>query len=76
MKKKKKQELHNQSVSQLVKLADKTQVELATLQVDLGTGRLKDTSQVKKKRHDLARIKTIMRQKQLAMPAKTEEKES
>lgn len=76
MKKKKVQELHQQSINQLAKLAAKTQSELAILQIDLGAGRLKDINQVKKKRRALARIKTIIKQKELEAPVKTGKKEA
>jgi len=65
MKKKDIQELHHKSVKELGELLKKTQKELAQLRTDLGAGKLKDVNQVKKKRHDLARVKTILREKEL-----------
>lgn len=72
MKKKQLQELHTKSIKELNELVKKAQEELVKLKVELGAGRLKDTQAMNKKRHDLARIKTILREKELLKPATTE----
>jgi large subunit ribosomal protein L29 len=43
--------------------------ELYTLRINKATGELKDTSMVKKTRHDLARVLTILRERELAAQA-------
>ena len=65
MKKKDIQALHDHSVEKLRELLIKAQAELVKLEADLGAGRVKNVHQVKTKRHDLARIKTILREKEL-----------
>lgn len=70
MKRKDIQELHNKSTQELKESMKKTQEELVKLRTDLGAGKLKDVHQIKKKRRDLARIKTIIRKKELeGLPA-------
>jgi ribosomal protein L29 len=46
-------------------LANKVLEELARLRADYGSGKLKNVHQIKTKRHDLARIKTVVRARQL-----------
>ena len=58
--------LHAKTKRELRELIKKTQEELARLKVELGAGKVKDTQAVNKKRHDLARLKTILREKELA----------
>lgn len=65
MKKKQIVELHSKLVDQLKRLIEKAEEELVKLRIDLGAGKLKDIHQVKKKRRDLARIKTILKEKEL-----------
>ena len=65
MKRKEIKELHLKTNQDLKALLRKTQEELVKIRVDLQSGKLKDTQSVNKKRHDLARIKTVLRQKEL-----------
>ena len=65
MKRKEIEELHLKTNQDLKALLRKTQEELVKIRVDLQSGKLKDTQLVNKKRHDLARIKTVLRQKEL-----------
>lgn len=65
MKKKDVQELRNKSIKELRELMRKIQEELVKLRTELGAGKLKNVHQVKLKRRDLARIKTILREKEL-----------
>lgn len=64
-KKRKIQDLSSYSIQQLRGLVVKTQAELIKLETDLGGGKLKNVHRVKKKRRDLARVKTILREKEL-----------
>jgi len=75
MKRKDIQELHGRSIKELKELMKKTQGELVQLRTDLGAGKLKNVHQIKMKRRDLARIKTIIREKELkGMPVGGQEK--
>lgn len=60
------QELHTKTIKELRDLVKKTQEELVKLRTDSGAGKLKNVHQIAMKRHDLARIKTIVREKELA----------
>lgn len=70
MKRKDIQELHNKSTKELRDLMKKIQEDLVQLRTDAGAGKLKDTNQIKAKRHDLARVKTIIREMELLRPQK------
>ncbi len=65
MKRDKIRDLHLKTVGELKKLVKKTDEDLARLRIDKGAGKLKDAQQVGKTRHDLARIKTILKAKEL-----------
>jgi ribosomal protein L29 len=65
MKAKDKQLLHTKSITQLQADLVETQKNLAELQLKLKANQLKDTTQLKKTRHQLAVLKTIIHQKQL-----------
>ena len=65
MKKKEKKELHSKTIKELEKLISKVEKELVLLKTDFGAGKLKDVCQLKKKRQDLARVKTILKSKEL-----------
>lgn len=65
MKRKEIKELHLKTNQDLKALLRKAQEELVKIRVDLQSGKLKDTQLPNKKRHDLARIKTVLRQKEL-----------
>jgi len=49
-------------ISELKKEVEKMREEISRLRFDLSLGKLKDTSMIKKKRRDLARILTKIRQ--------------
>ena len=70
MKKKQLDELHAKSVKELKESVKKIQGELVQLRTELGAGKLKNVHQIKLKRRDLARIKTILREKELLKPDK------
>jgi large subunit ribosomal protein L29 len=76
MKKKQLKELHQKSVKELDQLGEKIQKELVQLRIDWGAGKLKNVNQITQKNRDLARVKTIMREKELASTGKkvTQEK--
>ena len=65
MKKKEKDQLHTKTVKELEKLAKKFEKELVGLRIDFGAGKLKNVSSLKAKAKDLARVKTILKEKQL-----------
>lgn len=65
MKRDKIKDLHIKTIEELKKLAKKTDEELTRFRIDKGAGKLKDAQQVNKTRHDLARIKTILKAKEL-----------
>jgi large subunit ribosomal protein L29 len=65
MKRKLLKSTQSKSVAELKKLMAKAQEDLVRLRTDLGSGKLKDVHQVKKKKRDLARYKTILREKEL-----------
>ncbi|MFC1727534.1 50S ribosomal protein L29 [Patescibacteria group bacterium] len=60
--------LHSKSVKELMELLKKTEKELVSLKMDLGIGKLKNVRQVREKKRDLARVKTILRKKELEVP--------
>lgn len=63
MKLKDKQTLHTKTIKELTSDLDKSVVELTKLKLDLKTNQLKDTTQLKKLRHKIAVIKTIIHNK-------------
>lgn len=63
MKKKEVSQLHTKSSQELKNLIEKMEEELVKMKVDLESGKLKDVRAVLKKRRDLARVKTILREK-------------
>ena len=64
MKVRKKQELHQKSLSALEKQAEDLRLEIANISLKLKAQKEKNTSLLMKKRHDLARVLTIITQKQ------------
>lgn len=66
MKKNQLKELATKTAVELVSLIRKGEIELAKLKMDWRAGKIKDTQLFNKKRHDLARLKTIFRKHQLA----------
>jgi len=65
MKKKELKELHQKSQKDLQSLMKKAQEDLVKLKMDRKAGRLKNVRLPENKRHDLARIKTILKEKDL-----------
>lgn len=65
MKTRKKQELHQKSLSALEKQAEELRLEIVKIRLKLKAQKEKNTSLLMKKRHDLARILTIITQKQV-----------
>lgn len=65
MKKKELKELHQKNQQDLQSLMKKTQEEMVKLKMDRKAGRLKNVRLPENKRHDLARIKTILKEKEL-----------
>lgn len=65
MKKNQLKELQTKTAAELNSLLEKGEIELAKLKMDLRAGKLKDVRSLNKKRHDLARMRTILRNQQL-----------
>jgi len=65
MKKKDIQDLHTRTTEELIKTANEIKSELFDLSLELSMQKLKNTSLIKRKKDDLARIKTILRGKEL-----------
>jgi ribosomal protein L29 len=60
-----KKDLAKQTLEELKKLEEEARTEWFKLRMDLKTGKLKDVHQAKKKRKEIAKIKTFIRMKQL-----------
>ena len=56
-------ELRELTDEQLVERAESAKEELFNLRFQLATGQLDDSSMIKKLRHDVARIATVMRER-------------
>ncbi len=67
MKKKELKDLHQKTIKELQTLKEKTQEEYLKLKMDKQVGRLKNVHLLDGKRHDLARIKTLLREKELGL---------
>lgn len=59
-----KQKLHQQAPKELKKKLDKTQRELVDLKLKISAQKEKNVHAAKKKRHEIAIIKTILREKE------------
>ena len=58
-------ELRELTDEQLLERADSAKEELFNLRFQLATGQLDDSSSIKKVRHEIARIATLMRQRDI-----------
>jgi large subunit ribosomal protein L29 len=58
-------ELRELTDDQLIERADSAKEELFNLRFQLATGQLDDSSSIKKVRHEIARIATVMRQRDI-----------
>lgn len=65
MKKKDLKDLHSKTIKELQGLIQKTESDLVKQQIDLRAGKLKNFALVKKTKSDLARFKTILKEKEL-----------
>lgn len=65
MRKRELKELKNKTIKELKELIEKMEEELAKLKVEKEGGKLRNISQLREKRRDLARIKTILREKEI-----------
>lgn len=70
----KSRELRAMSDSQLLDLFEDKKEEMYTMRQNLSIGELKDTSAIKNSRREVARILTILRERQLAAEIAEEEK--
>lgn len=64
MKRKQIQELHQKETGELRKLLSQAQDELVKLRMDLEAKKIKDVHALTKKRDEIARIKTILKEKE------------
>lgn len=64
MKRKQIQELHQKETGELRKLLSQAQDELVKLRMDLEAKKIKDIHALAKKRGEIARIKTILKEKE------------
>jgi large subunit ribosomal protein L29 len=58
-------ELRGLTDDELVERAESAKEELFNLRFQLATGQLDDSSRIKKVRHDIARIATVMREREI-----------
>ncbi len=65
MKSKQLKELKEKSINELEELLKTHQAELIKVKTELATKKLKNTCSPRKKRKDIAQIKTLIREKQL-----------
>jgi large subunit ribosomal protein L29 len=59
-------DLQGLSVEKLQELYQDKKQDMHTLRINAAMGELKDTSQIRKVRHEVARILTVLRQRELA----------
>jgi large subunit ribosomal protein L29 len=58
-------QLHQKSKEELNKMLKEAQEELVRIKMEIATRKLKNTHLLMKKRHEVARIKTIIHEKEL-----------
>ena len=66
MKKKQKEEIRSKTIDELVGEVEKKQEEIFRLGLEIKTGKVKNTSELKKKTDELAVIKTILQEKKFS----------
>lgn len=64
MKVNEKKELHNKTYEELAKLLTDTKAEIATMKIDAKLGKVTNTSLIRTKKKDVARIMTLLTTKQ------------
>jgi large subunit ribosomal protein L29 len=64
-------ELRELTDEQLIERADSAKEELFNLRFQLATGQLDNSSSIKKVRHEIARIATVMRQRDIDVGRET-----
>lgn len=67
-------DLKDLSVEKLQELYQDKKQDMHTLRINAAMGELKDTSQIRKARHEIARILTVLRQRELAASAAQKDK--
>jgi large subunit ribosomal protein L29 len=60
-------ELRDQTDEQLLERAESAKEELFNLRFQLATGQLDNPSRIRKVRHEIARIATVMREREIEM---------
>ena len=68
------QELRRKQDDELVDLFEDLKESLYTLRINRGTGELVDTTQFRKTRRDIARVLTVLRERELAAAVVGKEK--
>jgi len=58
-------EIRNLSTSEILKKIDELKTELFNLRFQLATGQLENTARIKQVKKDIARMKTILREREL-----------
>ncbi len=59
-------ELRNQSATELARKLDEAHQELFNLRFQYSTGQLKNTARLSEVRHEIARLRTVLRERELA----------
>lgn len=67
-------DLKDLPVEKLQELYQDKKQDMHTLRINAAMGELKDTSQIRKARHEIARILTVLRQRELAVGAAQKDK--
>ena len=67
-------ELRKKQDDELIDLFEDLKESLYTLRINRGTGELVDTTQFRKTRRDIARVLTVLRERELAVAVVEEEK--
>jgi len=75
MKIKEVKELHQKTKEELLKILKDLTEEIEKLRIDLSTNKLKDTNVIKEKKKDVARILTILKEKETEDYKLSKEKE-
>jgi large subunit ribosomal protein L29 len=60
------QEIRDMATEQILDALEDMKVEMYTYRIQRETGELSDTTMFRKIRHDIARIKTVLRERELA----------
>src|SRR3989344_1988977 len=76
MKKNKREEIRNKTIEELIKEIPLLEMDLVKIKIDFKMGKLKNTSLIRVKSDELAVFKTLVREKEFALPGKDETKKA